>query len=138
MARTDTQALIDRLASSYAALAEAAANLSNEDLDKEIPGYGGRSTPIRNLLYGAANHTREHVNHINKILDVTGGPSQSEALAILEQGAQAFGALNGALLRVDDNTLARAHEDQSIKDVLEHVAGSLDSFVNFVSEGTKA
>lgn len=138
MARTDTQALIDRLASSYAALAEAAVSLSNEDLDKEVPGYGGRPTPVRNLLYGAANHTREHVNHINKILDVTGQPAQSEALAILEQGAQAFGALNGALLRVDDDDLGRSHEDQSIKDVLEHVAGSLDSFVNFVSEGTKA
>ncbi len=138
MARTDTQALIDRLASSYAALAEAAVKLSNEDLDKEIPGYGGRPTPVRNLLYGAANHTREHVNHINKILDVTGHSGQSEALAILEQGAQAFGALNGALLRVDDDDLARSHEDQSVKDVLEHVAGSLDSFVNFVSEGTKA
>lgn len=137
MARTDTQALIDRLASSYAALAEAAVNLSNEDLDKEIPGYGGRPTPVRNLLYGAANHTREHVNHINKILDVTGHPAQSEARAILEQGAQAFGALSGALLRVDDDDLARSHEDQSIKDVLEHVAGSLDSFVNFVSKGTK-
>ena len=138
MARTDTQALIDRLASGYAALAEAAVNLSNEDLDKEIPGYGGRPTPVRNLLYGAANHTREHVNHINKILDVTGHPAQSEARAILEQGVQAFGALSGALLRVDDDDLSRSHEDQSIKDVLEHVAGSLDSFVNFVSEGTKA
>lgn len=138
MARTDTQALIDRLASGYAALAEAAVNLSNEDLDREIPGYGGRPTPIRNLLYGAANHTREHVNHVNKILDVTGNPGQSEARAILEQGAQAFGALNGALLRVDDDDLARSHEDQSIKDVLEHVAGALDNFVNFVSEGTKA
>lgn len=138
MARTDTQALIDRLASGYAALAEAAVNLSNEDLDREIPGYGGRPTPIRNLLYGAANHTREHVNHVNKILDVTGNPGQSEARAILEQGAQALGALNGALLRVDDDDLARSHEDQSIKDVLEHVAGALDNFVNFVSDGTKA
>lgn len=138
MARTDTQALIDRLASGYAELAEAAVNLSNEDLDKEIPGYGGRPTPVRNLLYGAANHTREHVNHINKILDATGQPTQSEALAILEQGAQAFGALNGALLRVDDDALAHSHEEQSIKDVLEHVAGSLENFVNFVSEGTKA
>ncbi len=138
MARTDTQALIDRLASGYAALAEAAVNLSNEDLDREIPGYGGRPTPIRNLLYGAANHTREHVNHVNKILDVTGNPGQSEARAILEQGAQALGALNGALLRVDDADLTRSHEDQSIKDVLEHVAGALDNFVNFVSDGTKA
>jgi hypothetical protein len=126
------------LASGYATLAEAAVNLSNEDLDREIPGYGGRPTPIRNLLYGAANHTREHVNHVNKILDVTGNPGQSEARAILEQGAQALGALNGALLRVDDGDLARSHEDQSIKDVLEHVAGALDNFVNFVSEGTKA
>ena len=138
MARTDTQALIDRIGSSFASLADAAANLSNEDLDNQIPGYGGRPTPVRNLLYGAANHTREHVNHVNKILDVTGHPAQSEASAILEQAAQAVGALNGALLRVDDDDLARSHEDQSIKDVLEHVAGALDSFVNFVSEGTKA
>lgn len=138
MARTDTQALIDQLASSYAALAEAAVNLSNEDLDKEIPGYGGRPTAVRNLLYGAANHTREHVNHINKILDVTGNSGQSEARAILEQGAQAVGALNGALLRVNDDDLARSHEDQSIKDVMEHVTSALDNFVNFVSEGTKA
>lgn len=137
MARTDTQALIDRLASGYAALAEAAVNLTNEDLDKEIPGYGGRPTPVRNLLYGAANHAREHVNHVNKILNVTGYPAQSEARAILDQAAQAFGALNGALLRVDDDDLARSHEDQSIKDVLEHIAGAQESFVNFVREGTK-
>ncbi len=138
MARSDTQALINRLASSQAALAESAANLSNEDLDKEIPGYGGRPTPIRNLLYGAANHMREHVNHLNKILDVTGHAAQSEACAILDQGEQAFGALNGALLRVSDDDLGRSHEDQSIKDVLEHIASAQENFVKFVSEGTKA
>ena len=138
MARTDTQALIDRLGASFASLAEAAGDLSNEDLDKEVPGYGGRPTPLRNLLYGAANHTREHVNHVNKILDVTGQPAQSEARSILDQGAQALGALNGALLRVSDEDLARSHEDQSIKDVLEHVAGALDSFVNFVGQGAKS
>ena len=137
MARTDTQALIDRMAASFAALAGAGADLSNEDLDKEVPGYGGRPTPLRNILYSAANHTREHVNHINKILDVTGHPAQSEARDILDQTAQTLGALNGALLRVDDDDLARSHEDQSIKDVLEHVAGALDAFVTSVSEGAK-
>ena len=137
MARTDTQALIDRMAATFAALADAGAGLSNEDLDKEVPGYGGRPTQLRAILYYAANHTREHVNHVNKILDVTGHPAQSEARAILDQTAQSLGALNGALLRVNDDNLARSHEDQSIKDVLEHVAGALDAFVNQVNEGTK-
>ncbi len=135
MSRKETQALIDRLSTSFAALADAAVDLSNEDLDTEIPGYGGRPTRTRGLLYAAANHAREHVNHVNKILNVTGHPAQSEARAILNQAAQALGALTGALLRVDDDDLARSHEDQSIKDVLEHVASSQENFVNYINEG---
>ena len=136
MARTDTQALIDRLAAGFSGLADAAGALSNEDLDKEVPGYGGRPTRVRNLLYGAANHTREHVNHVNKILDVTGQPAQTEARAILEQAAQALGSLNGALLRVSDDDLGRSHEDMTVQSVLEHVAESLENFTNYVNEGT--
>ena len=137
MAKTETEALINRIQSSFAELAGLAAGLSNEDLDKQVPGYGGRPTEIRGLLYGAANHAREHVNHVNKILNVTGNPAQSEAQAILDQGVQALGALNGAMLRVDDDDLARSHEDQSIASVLEHIAGAQENFVNFVREGTK-
>ena len=138
MAREQTRELAVRILNSYAELASAAVNLTNEDLDKEVPGYGGRPTPVRNLLYGAANHNREHVNHLNKILDVTGQPPLNEAQAILAQSAQALGLLNGALLRVDDDSLALSHEDMTIKDVLEHIAGALDNFVEYVGQASNS
>ena len=138
MAREQTRELAVRILNSYAELASAAVNLTNDDLDKEVPGYGGRPTAVRNLLYGAANHNREHVNHLNKILDVTGQPPLNEAQAILAQSAQALGLLNGALLRVDDDSLALSHEDMTIKDVLEHIAGALDNFVEYVGQASNS
>ena len=137
MARTETQALADRVASTFASLADIAAELNDGDLDKEIAGYGGRPTRVRNVLYAVANHMREHVNHINKILNVTGHPSQSEARAILDQAAQSLGALNGALLRVDDDDLARSHEDQTIASVLEHIIGTQENYATYLKEGLK-
>ncbi len=138
MAREQTRELAVRILNSYAELASTAVNLTNDDLDKEVPGYGGRPTAVRNLLYGAANHNREHVNHLNKILDVTGQPPLNEAQAILAQSAQALGLLNGALLRVDDDSLALSHEDMTIKDVLEHIAGALDNFVEYVGQANNS
>ncbi len=138
MARTETREMVLRMITSIHALVDSAGTLSDEDLDKEVPGYGGRPTRLRNLLYGAANHTREHVNHVNKVLNANGHPAQSEANAILDQAVQALGALAGSTLRFQDEDLGLSHEDQSLRDVLEHVAGTLENFVNYVGEGTKS
>ena len=137
MSKTETDAQLSRLATSFASLATEASGLSDEDLDKQIPGYGGRPTPVRGLLYAAANHAREHVNHVNKILGATGAAPQTEAQAILAQTAQALGALEGVLTRVSDDDLSRSHEDQTISAVLEHVSGSQESFANYLREGLK-
>ena len=137
MSKTETDALLSRLMTSFADLAAAANDLSDVDLDQEIPGYGGRPTPIRGILYGAANHAQEHVNHVNKVLGATGAAPQSEAQAIVAQAAQAMGALNGIISRLSDEDLSRTHEDQTISGVLEHVAGAQESFVNFLQDGLK-
>ena len=137
MTRTETDAQLSRLASSFASLAAEASSLSDEDLDKEIPGYGGRPTQVRGLLYAAANHAREHVNHVNKVLGATGAAPQSEAQAILAQTAQALGALEGVLVRVSDDDLSRSHEDQTISGVLEHVVGAQENFANYLRDGRK-
>ena len=137
MSRTETEALLSRLMTSFADLAAEANVLSDVDLDQEIPGYGGRPTHVRGILYAAANHAQEHVNHINKVLGATGAAPQSEAQAILAQTAQAMGALNGIISRLSDDDLSRMHEDQTISGVLEHVAGAQESFANFLRDGRK-
>ncbi len=137
MPRTETEAMMSRVLANFTELAGQAAELSDEDLDKEIPGYGGRTTRARTVLYANANHVREHVNHINKILSATGHPAQTEARAILEQAAQALGALSGALLRVDDGDLTRSHEDHTIASVLQHVAETQESHIGYLREGFK-
>ena len=53
MARTQINALLDELWATYRELVEAASGLSNEQLDTQVPAYGGRQTALRNSIYQA-------------------------------------------------------------------------------------
>ena len=126
MSRTEIETLFESIVQPLSEVMETAGRLSNEDLDAKVPGYGGRETPIRNVLYVIANHTREHVIHLNKIADEIGKGNPSEAQRIVTAAAEAVGALYGALARFDDADLDTTdHESQSVRLILDHVAEGL-------------
>ena len=137
MDRDVTDSLYDRVVASYRDMAALVEGLTDEELDNRIPGYGGRETGIRQMIYTMANHTREHANHINKILKVTDAPGArpSEVQLILGQAAEALGAMHSSLRRMSDADLDRSHEDQSIQEILEHVVSANESYANYLREG---
>ncbi|GEM_PF-2550841 len=127
MARTQLNALIDSLIASYKETAETVSQLSNEQLDTQVPGYGGRTAPLRGALYSPAFQSKEHAIHINKILQVTHAPAAqpTEAQAILAEVGQAVGQLIGLLARLSDEDLDRSFEDQTPRKVAEHVRNTI-------------
>lgn len=129
--------LFERILATFRDVVTLTEDLTDEDLDGTVTGYGGRETRIRQVLYTMANHDREHVNHIDKILRVTDAPGArpSEAQSILGQGAEALGQLHAVLLRVADADLDRSHEDQSLREVLEHVAATQENYAGYLREG---
>jgi hypothetical protein len=128
MSRTEIESLFESIVQPLSDVMEMAGRLSNEDLDARVPGYGGRETPIRNVLYVMANHTGEHVVHLNKIADEIGKGHPSEAQRIVTAAAEAVGALRGALARFDDADLDTTdHESQSVRLVLGHVADGMST-----------
>jgi hypothetical protein len=128
MARTEIESLFESAVQPVADVIEMASRLSNEDLDARVPGYGGRETPIRSVLYGMVNHAREHVIHLNKIADEIGKEHPSESQRIAAAAAEALGAFHGALARFDDSDLDTTdHEDQSVRTVLDHVVEGLNT-----------
>ncbi len=127
MAREQVNALIDQLIAAYKEAAETVSKLTNEQLDTQVEGYGGRMAPLRGSIYNAVMQPTEHAIHIQKILQVTKSPSAeiSEAEAILAQSGIAVGQLIGLLARLDDSDLDRSFEDQTPRKVVEHVANSV-------------
>jgi hypothetical protein len=127
MARTQVNALIDQLIAAYKESAETVSQLSNEQLDTQVEGFGGRMAPLRGSVYNAVWQPTEHAIHIEKILQVTKSPAAnvSESQAILAQSGAAIGQLIGLLARLDDSDLDRSFEDQTPRKVVEHVANSV-------------
>ena len=126
MPRNEVESLFESVVQPVSEVIEMAARLSNEDLDAQVPHYGGRETPIRNILYGMTNHTAEHAVHLNKIADEIGKGNPTEAQRIAATAAEAIGALWGALGRFEDADLdTKDNEDQSVRVVLDHVAQGL-------------
>ncbi len=134
MARTQVNALIDGLIAAYKETAEAASKLSNEQLDTQVPGYGGRTNPLRNALYSPVGQAREHTIHVAKILQVTHAPAAqpTEAQAILAEAGQALGQFIGLLARLNDDDLDRSFEDQTPRKVADHVRNTV------VNAGTRS
>ncbi len=138
MPRTEIDSLFESIVQPVKEVMETATRLSNEDLDARVPGYGGRETPIRNILYMMANHTREHVVHLNKIADEIGKGNPTEAQRIATAVSEAVGALRGALARFDDSDLDTTdHEEQSVRLVLDHVADGMSANAGRANEYLK-
>lgn len=129
MARTQVNALVDSLWAAYRDCAEAAGRLSNVQLDAQVPSWGGRQAPLRNMLYQAVNQPLEHTIHVAKILQVTGAPGAqaTEAQHILSEAAEMLGMFTGLFARITDEDLDRSFENQTPRAVAEHVRGSIQN-----------
>ncbi|MSQ40466.1 MAG: hypothetical protein EXR55_02150 [Dehalococcoidia bacterium] len=127
MARTQVNALIDGLIASYKETAETVSQLSNEQLDTQVPGFGGRTAPLRGSIYSPVWQSKEHAIHVTKILQVTHSPAAqpTEAQAILAEMGQAMGQFIGLLARLSDEDLDRTFEDQTPRKVAEHVRNTI-------------
>ena len=114
-------------------------DLSDEALDTRIESYGGRETPIRNILYASANHSREHVNHIQKILrnGTPSGSNPSEAQLILGQAEEAIARVKATVLPITDEEWDKSLEDYTVIDVLQHLADTQKSYIGYLTEGLK-
>lgn len=123
MARTQVNALIDGLIAAYKESAETLSQLSDVQLDTEVPGYGGRIYPLRSSLYNNVFQPKEHTIHVTKILQVTHAPvaQPTEAQAILAESGQALGQFIGMLARLSDEDLDRSFENQTPRKVAEHL-----------------
>ncbi len=129
MSRTQVNALIDSLVASYKEAAETVAKVSNTHLDTPVAGFQGRVAPLRGSIYNMVWHPREHVIHLNKVLQESKAPTATpnEAQAILAESGQAIGQLIGLLARLNDEDLDRSFEDQTPRKVIEHVRGTFAS-----------
>ena len=95
--------------------------------------------PIRNILYASANHVREHVNHIQKILTANNSDASnaSEAQTILAQNSEALGRLQGTLIPLTPEDLDLSLEGESIEGVLKHLIRTQKSYINYYIKGKK-
>ena len=127
---SQTTALLQEILHTHLQTIEWARTLTNEDLDRRVPAFGGREIPIRTLLYQMVAHPREHAVHITKILQQTGAPGgqATEAQMILGLLWQSLAELLAVGLRLEDADLPRTFENQTIAGVLEHVKGSYRSY----------
>ena len=89
MARTEVDGLMDSLWTSYKEYAKIAADLSNAQLDTQVPSFGGRETALRNMMYQAVYQLLEQAIHVTKILRTTGAAAAepSESQHILSEAA---------------------------------------------------
>lgn len=129
MERQATENLLRSAQQALHEIVDAAGDFTDETLDKRIIAFDDREYGVRQLLYGAGNHMREHATHIAKILRATGATAgtPTEAQLILGQAAQALGELYAVLLRLSDSSLDDQFEDTTIRQVLEHVVEDNES-----------
>lgn len=134
MAREQVDAIIDGLWNTFKEYADAATGLSNEQLDAQVPSFGGRTTTLRTMMYQAIYQPLEHSIHIAKILQVTKAPgaNPTEAQAMLGEAARSIGTLTGLLARISDEDLDNSFEDQTPRAVSEHVRNSVENAKNRV------
>ncbi|MFL2639899.1 MAG: hypothetical protein ACJ0OL_01030 [Dehalococcoidia bacterium] len=139
MTKQKADELLSAMEDNLRQIRELAANLSDEALDGRVQGYGGRDTAIRNILYAVANHSREHVNHIQKILrpGSPSGSTPSEAQLILGQAEEAIARLKATVLPVTDSEWEKSLEDYTVIDVLQHLTDTQKSYIGYLTEGLK-
>ena len=125
MSRVQIDELMGSLWAAYKDCVATAAGLSNEQLDAQVPSFGGRQTALRNMLYSMVYQSLEHTIHVTKILQETGAPgaSPSEVQLILSEAARALGTFTGLFARITDEDLGRSFENQTPQAVAEHVRG---------------
>jgi hypothetical protein len=140
MGRIEACALVDSLWAAYAELVETAGGLSNEQLDTQVAGFGGRSTTLRNMVYQAVYQPLEHTIHITKLLQVTGasGAEPTEAQLMLKAAAETLGAFTGLYARIADEDIENSFEDQTPRRVAEHVRSSIQGAGRRVREALEA
>ena len=132
--------LLQEVLAAHMEAVERALPLTNQDLDRRTPAFGGRELPVRNLLYTLGAHPREHAIHITKILQETDAPNAgpTEAQMILAGVWQSMAELMAVCARLQDADLERTLEGQTIGGVLEHVRDSYRTYGNRVAGATKA
>ena len=137
MTKQKAEAFLSEMEENLRQIRELAANLSDEGLDGKVLGYGGRETPIRNILYAVANHSREHANHIQKILrpGSPSGSNPSEAQLILGQAEEALARLKATVLPITDAEWEKSLEDMTVIDVLQHLTNTQTSYIGYLTEG---
>ncbi len=135
-----TTKLLQEIMSAHMEAIEKAISLTNQDLDRRVPNFGGRETPARIILYNMVAHPKEHAIHITKILQETHAPdaSPTEAQMILAAVWQSMAELMAVCTRLQDEDLERTLEEQTIGGVLEHVRDSYVSYANRVAGAAKA
>tara|TARA_B110000263_G_C15276222_1_gene496017 strand:- start:1111 stop:1590 length:480 start_codon:yes stop_codon:yes gene_type:complete len=133
------QDLLEELQSTFLKLTEITKAITDEELDSKVPGYNDREMPIRNILYASANHVREHVNHIQKILTTNNSDASnpSEAQTILAQNSEALGRLQGTLIPLKSEDLDLSLEGESIEGVLKHLINTQKNYINYYIKGKK-
>jgi len=139
MSKQKAENLLLKMEENLRQIRELSTDLSDETLDTRIESYGGRETPVRNILYGGANHAREHVNQIQKILR-TGEPkgsNPSEAQLILGQAEEAIARLKATVLPITDGEWDKSLEDYTVIDVLQHLADTQRNHIGYLTEGLK-
>lgn len=138
MSNTQTEKLLQELAAIQQQCMMEASGLTNEQLDKNVPlGRGER--PTRAILYQMVAHPREHLVHLQKVLQKTGSPASqpTEAQLILNQAAESFGVFVGLFARTTDDDLDREFEGHSIRKVLEHVKMAYGLYLNGIQQAKK-
>jgi hypothetical protein len=137
MTKQKAEAFLSEMDENLRQIRELATNLSDEGLDGTVLGYGGRETPIRNILYAVANHSREHANHIQKILrpGSSSGSNPSEAQLILGQAEEALARLKATVLPITDAEWEKSLEDMTVIDVLQHLTNTQTSYIGYLTEG---
>ncbi len=132
-----TSKLLHEILDAHLQAVDRALPLTNEDLDRRLPAFGGREAPLRNLLYQLGTHPREHAVHIAKILQETGAPGArpTEAQLIMGTVWQSLAELMAVACRLRDADLQRTLEGQTIAEVLDHVVETYRNYSNRVAAG---
>ena len=132
-----TSKLLHEILDAHLQAVDRALPLTNADLDRRLPSFGGREAPLRNLLYQLGAHPREHAVHIAKILQETGAPGArpTEAQLIMGTVWQSLAEFMAVAYRLQDADLQRTLEGQTIAEVLEHVVETYGNYSNRVAAG---
>ena len=102
-----------------------------------VATWGQRQMPIRTMFYQLLTHEIEHTVHAAKTLRDL-GIAPTEAQLILGQIQEANGRLEGLLVGLSDVDLDRTPEGEwSLRQVLEHIMGTKDSYANRVDQALK-